>query len=247
MRLFDQDPVAGIDQNPGHEVQRLLRSVHDEDTLRRAVDGPRPAQVGGQRPAQRRKALRRAIRERALRRAQQAAGGELAPDVERKALGLREAVAEVVSHAFRRTRRPWPELHRPPAVDGEPRRGAARGRGREGAGGAAEDFLRKFARDVGAGADLAPDVAFGEQLVVGEEYCVARNAAFRRDNARRGQPRPGRQLAGEDRLPKRAIDPLVKGSLAVEAEEHGIKWYYRKVAKVVPRWSRLSLYAWAHF
>src|SRR3546814_7356641 len=51
--LLDPDRVAGVGQGPRREVERLLRAGNDDHLLRRAGDGPRRAEIGGYRLAQR--------------------------------------------------------------------------------------------------------------------------------------------------------------------------------------------------
>ncbi len=51
-RIFEDEGVTRIQQQPGAQVQALLRPVHDEDLVHRAGQATRAAQVAVQRTAQ---------------------------------------------------------------------------------------------------------------------------------------------------------------------------------------------------
>ena len=97
--------VAGLQQHPGDQVERLLGAVGDHDVVGFGLDPARVRQVAREGGAQVGMALRLGVRARARRRGGRR-GEQPPPGVEREEGGVGDADAEVVRRRSPRTRSP---------------------------------------------------------------------------------------------------------------------------------------------
>jgi hypothetical protein len=68
----------------------------------------------------------------------------------------------------------------------------------------------------------AVEVAFGGELLVGEEHRRSREPELGRERPRRRQARAGRDDPVDDPGPERAIELAEEGAVAVESDPHAV-------------------------
>src|SRR5262245_58034299 len=68
--------------------------------------------------------------------------------------------------------------------------------------------------------DATDDVAFGKQLLVGDQGGATRHAELGRQGPRRRQSRRRRELAVHDSLAQALVDLLIDGATRIEGNEH---------------------------
>ena len=193
--------VAGVDQHPRHQVERLLRPGNDHDLVRGARHRPGGAEILRDRLAQGPIAGRVGRDQEAHRRPPPAPGDQPGPVLEREAGELGQA----------RREGPWSRLL-PGANPGEigaafRRAAAAVGLARPSSGRrpCVQQLLGQGRRHVGSGPGPPLDIALRVQLLEGGDHGVARQAEIARQGPGRRQPLARRQAAVEDRLADREI------------------------------------------
>jgi hypothetical protein len=80
--LLDDGGVAGVEPEPGEQVERLLRAAGDDDPLQPTADAARAPEIGGDGGPERRVARGRAVGEGGRGRIAGGAGAQAAPDAE---------------------------------------------------------------------------------------------------------------------------------------------------------------------
>jgi hypothetical protein len=96
-RLLHRHHVAGAEQDPGDQVERVLGAVGDHHVVGGGPDRPGDAEIAGDRGAQGRVAGGFRVRAGAVRPQPHLRGQQPPPGVEREQLRVRDAGAEVVS------------------------------------------------------------------------------------------------------------------------------------------------------
>ncbi len=190
--LLDGDGrLARRDQDACEQIERLLRACRDHDVSGRACDRTGERHVPGDRLAQGRASLRFGIVDVRRRYGTQRAGGESAPDLERKRSPIRNPDAEVdaaaVALAYRYQRRRRAPCRTQSRIAA--RRRGPRVRPRRG---------RQEVDDLRPGAAARADVALAQQPVVGCHHHVARHPERDRQFAGGGQPDSRLQSAADD-------------------------------------------------
>src|SRR5262249_34389009 len=96
--------------------------------------------------------------------------------------------------------------------------------------------LRERGGNVGARSGAALRVPLGEQLLVGEQHDIARDAELERQRARGRQPCRRRHLTGEDLATKRLVDLLPEGLANDELQKHGLASEKSGTTKTLSDW-----------
>src|SRR6185503_4187206 len=95
VRLFEEHAIAGIEERPRDQVERLLRARGDDDLFRLADDAARPCEMLGDRDAELDFTFRRTVIEIRRRRAPRGSREESPPERLREVRERGPAVAEV--------------------------------------------------------------------------------------------------------------------------------------------------------
>ena len=94
--------VAGVDEHPGADIERLLGAIHDEDLVRITADAPRTLEVAGEGLAELWQALCGTVSQQLFRRIVEDALGQRAPCVDGELVERGRPVAELeVSRSLR--------------------------------------------------------------------------------------------------------------------------------------------------
>jgi hypothetical protein len=201
VRLLDHHDVAGVEQDPRREIEALLRAAGDHDLLGVTHHPARPLEIVGECSAQRRVSGRVRIAEGVAARPPRPRGQEPPPEVARELVEGGLSVAKVVAETARARRRRAEHTGEPPGVRGDgcgrpPPRAPRRGRRRP----------RPRAHDRRGRAVPADDVAFGQELLVGQHDGVA------------GHPKVGGELAGGRQARRRREAPVADHRLEGEVD-----------------------------
>src|SRR5512145_1463321 len=94
--LFDRDGVTAIDEQARHQVDRLLRSIHDEHLLGVGTDAARASEIRRNGPTQWKVAFGWSVPQHAQRKMSGLLRDEPAPNRIREIRNGRSAVVEVI-------------------------------------------------------------------------------------------------------------------------------------------------------
>ncbi len=217
-RLLDPDRIAGVDQHPGGEVERLLGARDHDHLLRAAGDRPRARQIVGDRLTERPVAGRVAADQEGTPGSAPATREQARPIIERELLEF--------GHAGREGARPRAAAVQPGEAGAAERRPGSLGtavRALSGLRARARHHRRQTVRDERAGADPAVDVALGVQLLERRHHGVARDRELTRQPPGRRQPHPRPQRAVQDGVADREVDLAMQrlGGGAFDLERRG--------------------------
>ena len=227
-RVLDQHLVAGVEQQPADQVDRLLRARHHDDLRRLAADAARDQQPLRDRAAQRQVAGRIDVARERMALARRDLAREALPDRKREHVDARVADAKGHRHAARRlpAQRGVGDQAAAPREQRRRRRRACRGA-------ACADQPGGALGDVAAVADTRHHVAFRLQPLDRPEHGVARDAECLCMLARGRQARTGGEGAVFDRRAQALVDLLAQRhrAAAIGSGRH---------AELVPRIRRFS-------
>jgi hypothetical protein len=212
--VLDPRRVAGVQQQPGGQVQAGLGAADHEDPVGSAADAPGHAQVGGDGIPQRPVAGCVLVAEQPAERAAGTTGEDASPHLVWEGVKGGYAEREGAQPGPERVRRPQPPTvarhHGPPRGQRRARRRLGRGLRARREGQPRSGQLG----DGGAGADLAVEVALVAELLVGGQGGGAGDGELCGQAASGWQPGSGSQLPGQDRRPKPLVELAVHGQLA---------------------------------